>query len=85
MRKRRDGKKWMAIKLDLKKAYEKVGWEFIGTSLQVAGVLKFVRSIIIEAIIEVQAFSRNQVRMSIIALPFCSMYGMVRPHYSCED
>ncbi|KAK5838670.1 hypothetical protein PVK06_007405 [Gossypium arboreum] len=33
MRSRKDDRKWMAIKLDLEKAYDRISWEFIDASL----------------------------------------------------
>ncbi|KAA3486895.1 Retrovirus-related Pol polyprotein LINE-1 [Gossypium australe] len=43
MRCKRNGKNWMAIKLDLEKAYDRVSWDFIRASLEVVGVPEFLR------------------------------------------
>ncbi|KAA3469838.1 LINE-1 reverse transcriptase isogeny [Gossypium australe] len=43
-------KKWMAIKIHLEKAYDRVSWDFIGASLQVANTLDFLRKVIMFAI-----------------------------------
>ncbi|KAA3488040.1 LINE-type retrotransposon LIb DNA [Gossypium australe] len=50
MRSRRGNKKWMAIKLDLEKAYDRVSWRFIEVSLEAAGVPEKIRKVIMTAI-----------------------------------
>ncbi|KAA3463577.1 LINE-1 reverse transcriptase isogeny [Gossypium australe] len=50
MRCNRKGRQWMAIKLDLEKAYDRVSWEFINTSLTAAGIPLFLRNVIMSAI-----------------------------------
>lgn len=50
MRSKQKNRKYMAIKIDLEKAYDRVRWEFIDASLKVAGILNFLRTIIISAI-----------------------------------
>ncbi|KAA3478810.1 Beta-glucosidase 46 [Gossypium australe] len=50
MRCKKNGKSWMAIKLDLEKAYDRVSWEFINVSLVAAGVPEFLRRVILSAI-----------------------------------
>ncbi|KAA3460795.1 reverse transcriptase [Gossypium australe] len=50
MRSRRGNKKWMAIKLDLEKAYDRVSWRFIEVSLEAAGVPEKIRKVIMNAI-----------------------------------
>lgn len=50
MRCKRNRKNWIAIKLDLKKAYNRVNWDFIGTSLLVAGILEFLQKVIMSDI-----------------------------------
>ncbi|KAA3474043.1 Retrovirus-related Pol polyprotein LINE-1 [Gossypium australe] len=50
MRCNQKGRKWMAIKLDLEKAYGKVSWEFISASLVAAKTPVFLRNAIMSAI-----------------------------------
>ncbi|KAA3474645.1 reverse transcriptase [Gossypium australe] len=50
MRCNQKGRKWMAIKLDLEKAYDRVNWEFINVSLIAAGIPLFLRNVIMSAI-----------------------------------
>ncbi|KAA3472023.1 reverse transcriptase [Gossypium australe] len=50
MRCNRTGRQWMAIKLDLEKAYDRVSWEFINTSLTAARIPLFLRNVIMSAI-----------------------------------
>ncbi|KAA3478521.1 reverse transcriptase [Gossypium australe] len=50
MRSKKGGKKWMAIKLDLEKAYVRVSWKFIEMSLITAGIPEKIRKVIINAI-----------------------------------
>ncbi|KAH1131560.1 hypothetical protein J1N35_002938 [Gossypium stocksii] len=50
MRSRIKGRNWMAIKLDLEKAYDRISLDFIDASLVVAGILKFLRRVIMGAI-----------------------------------
>ncbi|KAA3465508.1 LINE-1 reverse transcriptase isogeny [Gossypium australe] len=50
MRRKRKGKNWMAIKLDLEKAYSRVSWEFIATSLSAIGIPIFLQKVIMSAI-----------------------------------
>ncbi|KAA3489717.1 LINE-1 reverse transcriptase isogeny [Gossypium australe] len=39
-------RKWMAIKIDLKKAYDHVQWDFIDVSLQAAGIPDYFRNVL---------------------------------------
>ncbi|KAA3487383.1 LINE-1 reverse transcriptase isogeny [Gossypium australe] len=39
-------KKWMAIKIDLEKAYDRVSWEFIEASLRAAGIPNYINNVI---------------------------------------
>ncbi|KAA3460632.1 Retrovirus-related Pol polyprotein LINE-1 [Gossypium australe] len=57
MRCNRKGRKWMAVKLDLEKAYDRVSWDFINASLSAAGIPLFLRNVIMSAI----SFSTMQV------------------------
>ncbi|KAH1063911.1 hypothetical protein J1N35_028898 [Gossypium stocksii] len=41
---------WMAINIDLEKAYDRISWEFIDVSLQVAGINDFLHNVIMSAI-----------------------------------
>ncbi|KAA3486878.1 LINE-1 reverse transcriptase isogeny [Gossypium australe] len=50
MRCNRKGRKWMAVKLDLEKAYDRVSWDFINVSLTAAGIPIFLRNVIMSAI-----------------------------------
>ncbi|KAA3488057.1 RNA-directed DNA polymerase (Reverse transcriptase) [Gossypium australe] len=50
MRSRKAGKNWMAIKLDLEKAYDGISWEFIHVSLVAAGIPEGLRKVIMNAI-----------------------------------
>ncbi|KAA3453866.1 reverse transcriptase [Gossypium australe] len=50
MRCNRKGRKWMAVKLDLEKAYDRVSWDFINASLIAAGIPLFLRNVIMSAI-----------------------------------
>ncbi|KAA3459823.1 Retrovirus-related Pol polyprotein LINE-1 [Gossypium australe] len=50
MRSRKAGRNWMAIKLDLKKAYDRISWDFIDASLVAAGIPEFLRKVIMDAI-----------------------------------
>ncbi|KAA3464882.1 LINE-1 reverse transcriptase isogeny [Gossypium australe] len=47
---KRNGKNWVAIKLDLEKAYDRVNWEFINAFLMAVGVPEFLRKVIMSAI-----------------------------------
>ncbi|KAA3480824.1 Retrovirus-related Pol polyprotein LINE-1 [Gossypium australe] len=46
MRSRKGGNNWMAIKLDLEKAYDRVSWKFIDVSLVAAGIPEGLRKIL---------------------------------------
>ncbi|KAA3453051.1 Retrovirus-related Pol polyprotein LINE-1 [Gossypium australe] len=50
MRCNRKGWKWMAVKLDLEKAYDRVSWDFINASLSAAGIPLFLCNMIMSAI-----------------------------------
>ncbi|KAK5811558.1 hypothetical protein PVK06_026904 [Gossypium arboreum] len=50
MRCKRKSNNWMAIKLDLEKAYDRVSWEFIDASLSAAGIPILLRKVIMSAI-----------------------------------
>ncbi|KAA3486170.1 reverse transcriptase [Gossypium australe] len=50
MRSRKAGKNWMAIKLDLEKAYDRISWDFIHVSLVTAGIPEGLRKVIMNAI-----------------------------------
>ncbi|KAH1097269.1 hypothetical protein J1N35_014190 [Gossypium stocksii] len=50
MRYNQKGRKWMAIKLDSEKAYDRVSWEFINVSMVAAGIPIFLRNVIMTAI-----------------------------------
>ncbi|KAK5792684.1 hypothetical protein PVK06_033801 [Gossypium arboreum] len=43
IRSRKTGRSWMAIKLDLEKAYDRISWDFIDASLVAAGIPEFLR------------------------------------------
>ncbi|KAA3479951.1 Retrovirus-related Pol polyprotein LINE-1 [Gossypium australe] len=46
----RKGRKWMAIKLDLEKAYDRISWDFINATLITAGIPPLLRNVIMSAI-----------------------------------
>ncbi|KAA3481478.1 Retrovirus-related Pol polyprotein LINE-1 [Gossypium australe] len=50
MRYNRKRRKWMAVKLDLEKAYDRVSWDFINASLIAAEIPLFLRNVIMSAI-----------------------------------
>ncbi|KAA3488140.1 Retrovirus-related Pol polyprotein LINE-1 [Gossypium australe] len=50
MRCNRKGRKWMAVKLDLEKAYDRLSWDFINASLTAAGIPLFLHNVIMSAI-----------------------------------
>lgn len=50
MRCKHNGRNWMAIKLNLEKAYDRVSWGFIGASLVATGIPKFLRKVIMTTI-----------------------------------
>ncbi|KAK5776842.1 hypothetical protein PVK06_044807 [Gossypium arboreum] len=50
MKSKQKNRKWMAIKVDLEKAYDRVRWDFIDSSLQAAGIPIFLRNVIMSAI-----------------------------------
>ncbi|KAK5845345.1 hypothetical protein PVK06_001517 [Gossypium arboreum] len=43
-------KKWMTIKIDLEKAYDRVSWEFIEASLRATGILDYLINVIMSSI-----------------------------------
>ncbi|KAK5772898.1 hypothetical protein PVK06_049200 [Gossypium arboreum] len=43
-------RKWMAIKIDLEKAYDRVRWEFIEASLRAAGIPDYLINVIMPSI-----------------------------------
>ncbi|KAA3477019.1 Retrovirus-related Pol polyprotein LINE-1 [Gossypium australe] len=43
-------KKWMAIKIDLEKAYDRVRWDFIEKSIQAVEIPNYLRKVIMSAI-----------------------------------
>ncbi|KAH1081996.1 hypothetical protein J1N35_021757 [Gossypium stocksii] len=50
MRGAQKNKKWMAIKIDLKKAFDRVRWDFISASFQAAGIPFFLHNVIMSVI-----------------------------------
>ncbi|KAA3485757.1 reverse transcriptase [Gossypium australe] len=50
MRSKKASKNWMAIKLDLEKAYDRISWEFIHLSLVATGIPEGLRKVIMNAI-----------------------------------
>ncbi|KAH1039445.1 hypothetical protein J1N35_041188, partial [Gossypium stocksii] len=47
---KKGGKNWIAIKLDLEKAYDRTSWDFIDATLVAAGIPEFLRKVIVGAI-----------------------------------
>ncbi|KAK5811354.1 hypothetical protein PVK06_026683 [Gossypium arboreum] len=43
-------RKWMIVKIDLEKAYDRIRWDFIDKSIQAAGIPDFLRKVIMSAI-----------------------------------
>lgn len=43
-------KRWMAIKIDLEKAYDKVRWDFVEASLRATSTPDFLMKVIMSAI-----------------------------------
>ncbi|KAK5842070.1 hypothetical protein PVK06_004398 [Gossypium arboreum] len=43
-------RKWMTVKIDLKKAYDRVRWDFINSSIQAAIIPDYLRKIIMSTI-----------------------------------
>lgn len=41
---------WMAIKIDQEKAYDRIHWDFIEASIWAAGILNFLKKVIMLAI-----------------------------------
>ncbi|KAH1066052.1 hypothetical protein J1N35_031039 [Gossypium stocksii] len=50
MRSRKIDRNWMAINLDLEKAYDRISWDFIDVTLVADGVLEFLRKVIMSVI-----------------------------------
>ncbi|KAK5792155.1 hypothetical protein PVK06_033269 [Gossypium arboreum] len=50
MKSMQKNRKWMGNKIDLEKAYDRVRWDFIGSSLQAAGIPIFLRNVIMSTI-----------------------------------
>ncbi|KAA3472337.1 Retrovirus-related Pol polyprotein LINE-1 [Gossypium australe] len=50
MRCNQKGRKWMAVKLDLEKAYDRVSWDFINASLIAARIPFFLRNVVMSVI-----------------------------------
>ncbi|KAK5812257.1 hypothetical protein PVK06_027680 [Gossypium arboreum] len=50
MRSRKNYRKWMTIKLDLEKAYDRISWEFIDASLVAAGIPDLIKKVIMDDI-----------------------------------
>ncbi|KAH1107012.1 hypothetical protein J1N35_010780 [Gossypium stocksii] len=50
MRSRKACRNWMAIKLDLEKAYDRISWDFIDMTLAAARIPDFLRKVIMSAI-----------------------------------
>lgn len=50
MHNKKKSNNWMALKLDIEKAYDRVSWDFIRASLQLVGTPAFLTSVIMKAI-----------------------------------
>jgi len=50
LRSRKAGRNWMAIKLDLETAYDKISWDFINASLVAAEIPELLRIVIMDVI-----------------------------------
>lgn len=74
MQKRR---KYMAIKIDLEKAYDRVRWEFIDASLKAAGIPDFLWNVIMFAI---TSSSMQVLWNGILIKKFCPVRGI---HQGC--
>lgn len=46
MKRKQKNKKWMTIKIDLEKAYDRVRWDFIDTSLHAASIPRFFINVV---------------------------------------
>ncbi|XP_017628584.1 uncharacterized protein LOC108471483 [Gossypium arboreum] len=50
MRSKKKNKKWMVVKIDLEKAYDRVLWEFIDASLKATSIPDLLRNVVMSTI-----------------------------------
>ncbi|KAH1096691.1 hypothetical protein J1N35_013612 [Gossypium stocksii] len=73
-------RKWMAIKIDLEKAYDRVSWDFIDVSLRAIGIPEYLVNVIMSVISNPTMQGRilsnvERVRKGILEDPSCHICG----------
>ncbi|KAA3461669.1 LINE-1 reverse transcriptase isogeny [Gossypium australe] len=67
MRSRKAGRNWMAIKLDLEKAYDKISWDFTDASLIAAGIPGLLKKILWNGVLFKSFKPKRGIRQDITA------------------
>lgn len=68
-----NSRKWMAVKIDLKKVYDQVRWDFIDASLQVAGIPDNLRKVIV---FDISTFTMQVMWNGVLTLKFKPVRGI---------